>query len=284
MQVILFVILLIMFLVVPFFRFLPLQLHNIIYYLPKDIFRYIKYKKSNECKNFGYIKIFNGYFGSGKSLSAVDEVIEIYREYNGLTVWSDDLQAFVEQKITIISNLELKGVPYIPFTSEQQFIDYETMPGEVVLFMIDEIGTVWNNRNFKNFNPDVFNNIVQSRKRRMAIYGTLPVFLGTDINIRRYTDTVVYCSKNWRFLKHLYFRSQDLENCSDIEMLQPLKVKYKFVKDRMYNQYDTYALIDKLKKDMVDGNMLTYNELNNSDMLGDFKQARLKRKYKQRQK
>ena len=283
MQVIIFIFVLIIWFTVPFLRFLPSQLHNIVYYLPTDIFRHIKYKRGNECPAFGFIKIFNGYFGSGKSLSAVDEVVKVYRRYNGLPVWDDGLQAFVNQKITIISNLDLRGVPYIPFVSEQQFIDYETVPGEVVLFLVDEIGTVWNNRNFKSFNPDVFNNIVQSRKRKMAIFGTLPVFAGTDINIRRYTDTVVFCSKTWRFIKHLYFSAADLENCSDVEMLQPLRIRYIFVKDRMYKQYNTNAMIDKLKKDMQDGQMLTYKELNVNEPVGDFKQARLKKKYKKRQ-
>lgn len=269
---------------IPFVRFALMNLHNITFYAPVDVYNYFKYKKYNNCPNFGYIKVFCGYFGSGKSLSAVDEVIRIYKHYNGLKVWNDELHAFIEQKITIISNLKLYGVPYYEFISEQQFIDYEAAPSEVVLFLVDEIGTVWNNRDFKNFNPDVFNNIVQSRKRKMAIYGTLPVFQGTDINIRRYTDSVVYCKKDWRFIKHLYFRSQDLENCTNIELIEPTSVRYRFVKDLMYKQYNTYDLIDKLKKDMRDGRLLTFNELNAVNSDGDFKQARLKRKFRKRQK
>lgn len=269
---------------IPFVRFVLMNLHKITYYAPADLYNYFKYKKYNNCPCFGYIKVFCGYFGSGKSLSAVDEVIRIYKHYNGLKVWNDELHAFIEQKVTIISNLKLYGVPYYKFISEQQFIDYETAPSEVVLFLVDEIGTVWNNRDFKNFNPDVFNNIVQSRKRKMAIYGTLPVFQGTDINIRRYTDSVIYCKKNWRFIKHLYFCSQDLENCTNIDLIEPTTIKYHFVKDIMYKQYNTYDLVDKLKKDMRDGHLLTFNELNVVNSDGDFKQARLKRKFRKRQK
>lgn len=267
---------------VPFWRFLPLNLHNIIYYLPVDVYKFFRYKKYNECSNYGYIKIFNGYFGSGKSLSAVDEVISIYHQYNNKVVWNDDLQAFVKQKITIISNLELDGVPYVKWESEQQFIDYEVQPSEVVLFLVDEIGTVWNNRDFKNFNPDVFNNIVQSRKRKMAIYGTLPKIVGTDVNIRRFTDDVVVCEKTWRILKHKYYKADDIENCSNLDMLLPHRIEYRFVSDKMYKQYNTNALIDKLKKDMADGKLLTYGELNEQTS-GDLKQATLKKKYRKRQ-
>ncbi|MBE5944316.1 MAG: hypothetical protein E7258_05295 [Lachnospiraceae bacterium] len=259
-----------------------MNLHNIIYYLPVDVYKFFRYKKYNECNNYGYIKIFNGYFGSGKSLSAVDEVISIYHLYNDKVVWNEDLQSFVKQKITIISNLDLDGVPYIKWESEQQFIDYEVQPSEVVLFLVDEIGTVWNNRDFKNFNPDVFNNIVQSRKRKMAIYGTLPKIVGTDVNIRRFTDDVVVCEKTWRILKHKYYKADDIENCSNLDMLLPHRIEYKFVSDKMYKQYNTNALIDKLKKDMAEGKLLTYGELN-EQINGDIKQATLKKKYRKRQ-
>lgn len=282
MQVILIILLFIIFIAHPFARFVPLQLPKLTYYAPTDIYRHIKYKKGNECPYFGFIKVFCGYFGSGKSLSAVDEVIRIYKRYNGLTIWDKDLKAFIKQKITIISNLDLKGIPYIEWTSEQQFINYEVAPGEVVLFLVDEIGTVWNNRDFKNFNPDVFQNIVQSRKRKMAIFGTLPDFLGTDINIRRYTHTVVQCSKTWRFVKHRYYNPRDIENCNNIDMVEPTQVKYLFVSDRQYEQYDTYRMIEKLTRDMVNGDMLTYNELNDSSN-GDFRLAKLRKKFRKRQ-
>jgi hypothetical protein len=272
------------FLTVPFVRFVCANIHNIAFYSPKDIYDYFKYKKYNLCPAYGYIRIFNGYFGSGKSLSAVQEVISMYKHYNGLEIFDENLNSFIKQKITIISNLKLYGVPYIAFDSEQQFVEYETEPGEVVIFLIDEIGTVWNNRDFKNFNPDVFNNIVQSRKRKMSIYGTLPVFQGTDISIRRYTSDVIFCEKHWRFIKQRTFDPNDIENCSNINMVQPLRLKYLFVKDIYYNQYDTTELVDKLKRDMQDGKLMTFNELNVDSGKSDIKVARLKKKFIKRQK
>ena len=281
--VILFLICFILF--VPLGNFIFFNLYQVLYYLPVDIYKHIRYKKSNECKDYGYIKIFNGYFGSGKSLSAVDEVVKIYNRYNGLPIWSEEFECFVTQKITVISNLNLKGIPFVPFESERQLIDYQAGVGEVLIFLIDEIGTVWNNRAFKEFNPDVFNNIVQSRKRKMAIYGTLPKIVGTDINVRRFTDDVVVCNKYWRFIKHRYYKADDIENCSNIDMLVPHRLCYKFVTDKMYNQYDTFAMIEKLKKDMDDGKLMSYRELaNQNDGNGDIRQAKVKRKYLKRQK
>jgi hypothetical protein len=260
------------------------NIHNYVYYIPYDLVDYFKYKRYNECPAYGYIKVFNGYFGSGKSLSAVQEVIEMYKKYNGLEVYNDAMGVFLKQQVTIISNLKLFGVPYIPFVSEQQFIDYEVAPSEVVIFLVDEIGTVWNNRNFKEFNPDVFNNIVQSRKRRISIYGTLPVFAGTDINVRRYTNTVVFCEKGYRHVKQSYFDAVDVDNCNNINMLQPRKLKYLFIHNKYYQQYDTRELVDKLLVDMKEGNLLTFQELNIEDGKSDMKLARLKKKYRKRQK
>lgn len=261
------------------------NLFKIVYYIPFDIYDYFRYKRYNECPYFGFIKIFNGYFGSGKSLSAVDEVISsVYNKYNGLDVWCDELGCFVKQKITIITNLKLVGCPYIYFESEQQFIEYEPAFGEVVIYLIDEIGAVWNSRDFQKFNPEVFKRLVQSRKRKIAIVGTLPKLIGTDINIRRYTDDVIVCTKWWRVLKHRYYKADDIENCSNIDMLEPFKIEYKFVVNRMFAQYDTNAIIDKLKEDMLGDKFITVSEMRDSRPSGDIKQVKVKKKYRQRQK
>ncbi len=271
------------FVMLPFFRFLLFNMHNIVGYSIPDIYDYIVHKRYNECPAYGYIKTYCGYFGSGKSLSCTSDVIAMYRNYNNKDVYNDDMGVFLKQKVTIISNLRLFGVPYIPFTSEQQFIHYEVAPSEVVIFLIDELGTVWNNRDFKNFNPDVFQNIVQSRHRRMSIYGTLPILVGTDVNIRRYTQTVVYCKKTWRFLKHTFFRGEDIENCNNLDLVQPLCIRYRFVTNRMYKQYSTVEMVGKLTREMEGGKLLTFNELNVEDGLADIKKARLKKRYRKRQ-
>lgn len=274
---------LVLFIISPFVRFLCGNMHKIVAYSFPDLKDYFVHKRYNECPAYGYIKVYNGYFGSGKSLSCTSDVIDIYRRYNGLEVYNDDMGVFLKQKITIISNLRLFGVPYVPFTSEQQFINYEVAPSEVVIFLIDELGTVWNNRDFKNFNPDVFQNIVQSRHRRMSIYGTLPMLVGTDVNVRRYTQTVVYCKKTWRILKHVFFRGEDVENCSNLNMLQPLSVRYKFVTNRMYRQYDTVEMVGRLTREMEEGRLLTFNELNVESGNNDIRQAHLKKKFRKRQ-
>ena len=85
----------------------------------KDIWDYVKHKRYNECDAYGRVFMFTASdaqaFGSGKTLSMVRWVRDLYRRYNGLPVWDKDSGSFVTQRIIIISNVQFKDVPYIPY-------------------------------------------------------------------------------------------------------------------------------------------------------------------------
>lgn len=82
-----------------------------IYYGVKDGYNYIRYKQGNLRKT-GNLDIFCGYFGNGKTLSLVKQVVcREYKRYDGLTVWCNRRQKFVTQRILILSNVDL-CVPY----------------------------------------------------------------------------------------------------------------------------------------------------------------------------
>ena len=98
-----------------------------------------------------------------------------------------------------------------------------------------------------------------------------------------YTDNVVFCDKTWRIIKHRYFKAVDLENCGNVDMLEPILTEYKFVTDKMYNQYNSFQMVDKLTKDMKEGKLMTFAELDKQDAAGDIKQVKLKKKFRKRQ-
>ena len=83
-----------------------------------DIYDHYKYKRQNECPEYGHIKMFTAAdaqaFGSGKTLSMVRYVRNIYHKYNDKPVWDEETKSFVNQKIIIISNIEFKDYPNIP--------------------------------------------------------------------------------------------------------------------------------------------------------------------------
>lgn len=90
-----------------------------IYYGVKDGYNYIRYKQGNLRKT-GNLDIFCGYFGNGKTLSLVKQVVcREYKRYDGLTVWCNRRQKFVSQRILILSNVDL-CVPYERLTGLAQ--------------------------------------------------------------------------------------------------------------------------------------------------------------------
>ena len=90
-----------------------------LYYAAKDGYKYIKYKQGNLRKT-GNLDIFCGYFGNGKTLSLVKQVVcREYKRFDGLQVWCNRRQKFVTQRILILSNVDL-CVPYEPLTGLAQ--------------------------------------------------------------------------------------------------------------------------------------------------------------------
>lgn len=88
-------------------------------YAAKDGYKYIKFKQGNLRKT-GNLDIFCGYFGNGKTLSLVKQVVcREYKRYNGLQVWCSRRNKFVTQRILILSNVDL-CVPYEPLTGLAQ--------------------------------------------------------------------------------------------------------------------------------------------------------------------
>lgn len=68
-----------------------------IYYGVKDGYNYIRYKQGNLRKT-GNLDIFCGYFGNGKTLSLVKQVVcREYKRYDGLTVWCNRRQKFPQR-------------------------------------------------------------------------------------------------------------------------------------------------------------------------------------------
>ena len=72
---------------VPFLRCLVLHPFSTVYYIIKDTYIYIKYRRWREYKKYGTLSIFNGLFGKGKTLSSTYFARKIYKKYNGKKVY-----------------------------------------------------------------------------------------------------------------------------------------------------------------------------------------------------
>lgn len=269
MKFLIFLFFLFIFINFPIIRYIVLHPFLVITQGVKDIYNYFRYKKYNNCTEYGRIRLNSAkgsqVFGCGKTLSLVRQAKYIYDRYNGLPVWSDKEKLFVIQKIHIISNVHLYDVPYIKWEGVNQFIDIDKMgfdEQDITIYLLDESGTIFNSRNFRdNISMEFLTRLLQSRKNKMCLYMTSQRFQFTDKILRESCSTVTTCKKIWRLIELSDYDAYEVENVTNVNMLRPVSVRYWLAKDKDYHSYDSYQLIEQLKKDNEEGNLLNTEEI-----------------------
>ena len=243
-----------------------------VYYAIKDSVDYIRKRKWNVLKT-GEIVCYCGMFGRGKTLSVVHHVVaEKYKKKDGKMVWCPERKKLVPQRVHIISNVELKGVPYERLVSLEQIVlvaermhDYDMENGckTVVLVLGDEFSVQLNSRNFKtNIDPLLLNTILTCRHHNIALYLTSQRFNHMDALMRQVTLYVVQCKKVWRYQILRYYDAWDMECANNPQNIKECRfARAWFVRDKDYNSYDTLACVENLKKDMREGAMMSEQEI-----------------------
>ena len=229
-----------------------------------------KHKQGNLRKT-GNLDIFCGYFGNGKTLSLVKQVVcREYKRYDGLTVWCNRRQKFVTQRILILSNVDL-CVPYERLTGLAQvcaiskaneIYDDEHDTLTITIVCMDELSVQMNSRSFKdNINAYFLNTLMCCRHYHISFYGSAQRFQHVDKMLRDVTMNVVQCKKVWRFQFNSYYDGFQLENAQDPTLVRPLRRACWFVTDADYNAYDTLQVVDNLQKSFNENDMLTEAEI-----------------------
>lgn len=209
-------------------RVLISHLHFLPYYSIKDIFKYIINGDFKKWNGFG-IRMYCGYFGSGKSMLACKFITESYNKYN----------------INIISNIPL-SIPYVPLVNKDQIVN---CPDNSIIF-IDECNTLFNARSWKDFPTEIIYQLCQNRKKRIMLIMTAPRFHLVDKSIRDVTQFVYECNKSfWRIHLVDIYDGWQRENAIDINLLKPLSSFGVFARDKYYKNYDSFAIIDNVKKE-----------------------------------
>ena len=240
-----------------FFTFFVFNIHNIIIWGIRDIYLYFKHKEYNRCHEFGMIRLNcatdNQVFGCGKTLMLVKRAISVYNKYNNKLVWDSDQEKFVVQKIHIISNVELYNVPYVKFTGVNQIIDIDKFgfdSQDITIYLLDESGAIFNSRNFRdNISTEFLTRLLQSRKNKCCLYMTSQRFQFTDKILREVCNMVYFCRKKWRVVKTSAYSAYDVEHCLSIDLIKPKSIKYTFIFDKDYHSYNSYQLVEDLRKD-----------------------------------
>lgn len=215
----------------------PLHLYYRIY----DILIYWYFRKYLLFDGWG-IHLFCGKFGQGKTMLQTIKAYEIAKKY---------------PQVTIVTNYELKNFPehtkILPLETAQDILNAPKNS----LILIDEIGTLFNSRDFssgKNSVPKpLFQHLCQVRKRRLMIYATVQRFNLLDKQIRDITATVTACSCSGRhpFCRKITALTYDIDEyeASQINRLyipRPIDTTVKIQRDFHRQLYDTSNLIKGL--------------------------------------
>lgn len=252
------------------FRLIVLHPFKTIYYAVRDTWFYFRHKQYNYFEA-GLLNCYCAHFGGGKTLSMVHYVSKIFKKYNNRLVWDRGARRFVIQKVHIISNVRLTGIPYEPLQSLSQVvccayrnkeIDAKNNTRTVVIVLLDEASAQLNSRSFKtNIDPAFLNTLITSRHYHISFLYSSQKFKLTDALMRSVTQKCINCQKVWRFLVQNEYDADEMEYASDPTMIKPKKRTGFFITDGDYSAYDTLAVVDKLKKSVEEGDMMTEEEI-----------------------
>lgn len=150
---------------------LPLGLKNI-----KDARSLDKFAHENDFPYNG-LWLFSGAQGHGKTLTLMQILREIHKQY---------------PEALIISNISIYGIPCIPYQGVADFENYDN-GAKGIIFVIDEIHTLFNSLESKNMPLSTVQVWCQNRKNRRVILGTSQRFNRVAKPIREQTKLLYQC-------------------------------------------------------------------------------------------
>lgn len=256
-----------LFIVSPFIRCIVFHPFATIYYIIKDTFIYIKYCRWREYRKYGTLTIYNGLFGKGKTLSSTYFGRKIYKKWNNKKIYDFTDKRWKRQKITLVSNVDLKDVPYVPLNSLTDIVklsEYKDAPDVYTIWvvLVDEMSTQINSREYKtNFSTELLNVMLTCRHYRMQLIGSSQRFNHVDALVRQITSNAIECKKLWRVVCLDLYDAWTIENTADVSKVKPKRRKAFFVKDKDFNAYDTVAIVENFKDNVKAGKILTDKEV-----------------------
>lgn len=181
---------------------------------------YKHYKKDTLFYGWG-IHLFTGKFGAGKTSLMVIKAYNLCKKY---------------PQLHVVTNIKLQNFPsytkILPLRSAEDILNAPTNS----LVLIDEIGTLFNSRDFssgkKSVPKAVFQHLCQCRKRHLMLLATVQRFNLLDKQIRDITATVTDCKSSF---KHPFSRKLTAY-CYDIEEYEAAQTNPMYI-PKMYDSY-----------------------------------------------
>lgn len=207
---------------------------------PKHFFSTIKYKILFAKNNPDYfypagIWVFCGAQGSGKTLSAVQLLQKLCREY---------------PKAKVCTNLEIKGIEneVIPFTDYSQ-IEKMSNGTNGIIFFIDEVHVLWNSLESKDIPISEMACFCQMRKDRRVIIGTSQKYNRIAKPIREQLQYIIDCKNFFGILQwNTIIDPVEGQEVNGVLQAKSLGTKFWFHRPELYDSYDTLKKIKKAKR------------------------------------
>lgn len=181
------------------------------------------------------IWVFTGVQGSGKTLSAVQCLKKVCKEY---------------PKAKVCSNIEIKGLDreIIPFTDYSQLSSLSNGI-EGVIFFLDEIHILWNSLESKDVPISEMACFCQMRKNRRVIIGTSQKYSRIAKPIREQLQYIIDCKNVLGFVQvnNIIDPSECVEVNGTIQA-KTIGTRVWFHSPALYNSYDTLFKIEKAKR------------------------------------
>lgn len=184
------------------------------------------------------IMIFCGSQGSGKTLSAVQYVKKVCKEF---------------PDAILVTNVDIKGLP-----DQTQIVEYdglETLKNiengyAGVIYFIDEIHLELNSLESKNIDMDTIVELSQQRKQRKHIVGTSQVYMRMAKPLREQVKDIVLCKNYFKYFQYNVLIN-GFESKEENGKLKASVVKKFFWihSPELYSCYDTYAKMRRYKKE-----------------------------------
>ena len=206
---------------------------------------------------FGYgIHLYIGLFGKGKTCSMVYDAYRLACKYKNLH---------------ILTNIKLQNFPSWTEISKLNTVDDIINAKEQTLVLIDEIGTIFNSRDFmkskSNIPKSLFQHLCQCRKRNICIFGTVQRYNLLDKQIRDITADVTVCTSfpdypYTRYVSNYCYSIDDYEIYCVNRTYEPKPLYFTcfFQTNKIRSLYDTSELVN---------NMLTKDYLSDAEILSN---------------
>ena len=199
----------------------------------------IENAKDKEFFKYNGTQIYTGFQGSGKTISAVKNVIDILKEYPKSILVSN-----------IILDLSLYGIEnkvyyFYDIKELSKLLKNVNNDKYGVIYLIDEIQTFFNALDSMNIPIYIFTEISQQRKQRKLIIGTSQLFLRVAKPFREQCDNIIVCKTYLnKFTFNKVYRGTDLNTDKDGN-ITAVKLKWGWFMQtvKLRSVYDTYQVV-----------------------------------------